>query len=140
VWLSKKELQALSAAVRRVADGESVELLDNREGPLSILRNDIQTLARMKQEQAETLQKDKDRLKDSLSDISHQLKTPLTSMLVMADLLETAPPEKHAELVRNLQTGLTRTQWLTDALLKMANLAGDEGSGRPRRGRIHAYL
>jgi len=125
VWLSKRKIEELSAIVRRVADGESVELLDNREGPLSILRNDIQTLARLKQEQADALQHDKEKLKDSLSDISHQLKTPLTSMLVMADLLETAPPEKQKELVRNLQTGLTRTQWLTDALLKMAKLDAD---------------
>ncbi len=125
MWLNKRTLEKLSADVRRVADGEGVELLDNREGPLSILRNDIQTLARLKQEQANTLQKDKERLKDSLSDISHQLKTPLTSMLVMADLLETAPPDKQKELIRNLQTGLTRTQWLTDALLKMAKLDAD---------------
>lgn len=125
MWLNKRTLERLSADVRRVADGESADLLDNREGPLSILRNDIQTLARLKQEQADALQKDKERLKDSLSNISHQLKTPLTSMLVMADLLETAPPDKQKELVRNLQTGLTRTQWLTDALLKMAKLDAD---------------
>lgn len=125
MWLNKRTLERLSADVRRVADGESADLLDNREGHLSILRNDIQTLARLKQEQADALQKDKERLKDSLSDISHQLKTPLTSMLVMADLLETAPPDKQKELVRNLQTGLTRTQWLTDALLKMAKLDAD---------------
>ena len=125
MWVNRQTIEKLSADVRRVADGESADLLDNREGSLSILRNDIQTLARLKQEQADALQKDKDRLKDSLSDISHQLKTPLTSMLVMADLLETAPPEKQKELIRNLQTGLTRTQWLTDALLKMAKLDAD---------------
>ncbi|HRX08312.1 MAG TPA: HAMP domain-containing sensor histidine kinase, partial [Candidatus Limiplasma sp.] len=125
MWLKRRTIEQLSADVRRVANGESADLLDNREGPLSILRNDIQTLARLKQEQADALLKDKDRLKDSLSDISHQLKTPLTSMLVMADLLETVPPDKQKELIRNLQTGLTRTQWLTDALLKMAKLDAD---------------
>ena len=125
MWLNKRTLERLSKDVRRVADGESPDLLDNREGPLSILRNDIQTLARLKQEQADALQADKDRLKDSLSDISHQLKTPLTSMLVMADLLETAPSEKQKELTRNLQTVLTRTQWLVDSLLKMAKLDAD---------------
>jgi signal transduction histidine kinase len=125
VWIRNQVLENLSAAIRRIVDGESVDLLDNREGKLSILRNDIQTLVRLKQEQADALQKDKDRLKDSLSDISHQLKTPLTSMLMMADLMETAPPEKRAEFVRNLQSGLTRTQWLVDALLKMAKLDAD---------------
>lgn len=122
MWIRKQTVEALSASIRRIVDGESVDLLDNREGKLSILRNDIQTLVRLKQEQADALRRDKNRLKDSLSDISHQLKTPLTSMLVMADLLETAPPEKQAELIRNIQTGLTRTQWLTDALLKIAKL------------------
>ncbi|MFH1511985.1 MAG: HAMP domain-containing sensor histidine kinase [Bacillota bacterium] len=125
MWIRKRVLEDLSTAIRRIVDGESVDLLDNREGKLSILRNDIQTLVRLKQEQADALQKDKERLKDSLSDISHQLKTPLTSMLMMADLMETAPPEKRAEFVRNLQTGLTRMQWLTGALLKMAKLDAD---------------
>jgi signal transduction histidine kinase len=133
VWIRKQVLEELSAAIRRIVDGESVDLLDNREGPLSILRNDIQTLVRLKQEQADALQKDKDRLKDSLSDISHQLKAPLTSMLMMADLMETAPPEKRAEFVRNLQTGLTRTQWLVEALLKMAKLDADAVEFRIRK-------
>jgi signal transduction histidine kinase len=133
VWIRKQVLENLSATIRRIVDGESVDLLDNREGKLSILRNDIQTLVRLKQEQADALQKDKDRLKDSLSDISHQLKTPLTSMLMMADLMETAPPEKRAEFVRNLQTGLTRTQWLVDALLKMAKLDADAVEFRIRK-------
>ena len=125
MWIRKQTVEELSAAIRRIVDGEDVDLLDNREGRLSILRNDIQTLVRLKQEQAASLQRDKDKLKDSLSDISHQLKTPLTSMLMMADLMETAPPDKRAEFVRNLQIGLTRTQWLVDALLKMAKLDAD---------------
>ncbi len=125
MWIRKQVLEELSAAIRRIVNGESAEMLDNREGRLSILRNDIQTLVRLKQEQADALLRDKNKLKDSLSDISHQLKTPLTSMMVMADLLETAPPEKQPELVRNIQTGLTRTQWLVDSLLKMAKLDAD---------------
>lgn len=133
MWIRKQALEELSASVRRIVNGETVDLLDNREGKLSILRNDIQTLVRLKQEQAAALQKDKDRLKDSLSDISHQLKTPLTSMLVMADLMEAAPPDKRAEFVRNLQIGLTRTQWLVDALLKMAKLDADAVEFRIRK-------
>ena len=125
MWIRKRELEDLSGSIRRIVNGGSADLLDNREGSLSILRNDIQTLVRLKQEQADALGRDKDKLKDALSDISHQLKTPLTSMTVMADLLETAPPEKQAELVRNMQTELARTRWLVDSLLKMAKLDAD---------------
>ena len=132
MWIRKKEIEQLSASIRRIVDGETVDLLDNREGSLSILRNDIQTLVRLKQEQADALQRDKDKLKDALSDISHQLKTPLTSMMVMADLMETAPPDKHKEFVRNLQTGLARTRWLVDALLKMAKLDAEAVAFNPR--------
>ncbi len=133
MWIRKQAVEELSQSIRRIVDGESVDLLDNREGRLSILRNDIQTLVRLKQEQADALRRDKEKLKDSLSDISHQLKTPLTSMMVMADLLETAPPEKQQELIRNLQSGLTRTQWLVDALLKMAKLDADAIPFNPRK-------
>ena len=139
MWIRKQVLEELSQNIRRVVNGESVDLLDNSEGKLSILRNDIQTLVRLKQEQADALQHDKDKLKDSLSDISHQLKTPLTSMMVMADLLETAPPEKQQELIRNIQNGLTRTQWLTDALLKMAKLDAGTITFSLRKGNRGGY-
>jgi signal transduction histidine kinase len=61
-------------------------------------------------------------LKETLADISHQLKTPLTSMSLMADLLENAPREKQAEFIANIRSSLTRTEWLVSTLLKMAKL------------------
>jgi signal transduction histidine kinase len=121
----KRELERLSAAVRGIIDGREVELRDNREGALSVLKNDIHTLAMLKNEQVDALRRDRDALKDTLADISHQLKTPLTSMMLMADLLENAPNEKREEFLANLRTGLLHTDWLVSALLKMAKLNAD---------------
>jgi signal transduction histidine kinase len=59
---------------------------------------------------------------ETLANISHQVKTPLTAMIIMADLLENAPPDKKAEFLSNIRIGLIRLEWLASALLKMAKL------------------
>jgi signal transduction histidine kinase len=61
-------------------------------------------------------------MKNTLENISHQIKTPLTSMLLMADLLESAPQAKQAEFTENIKAGLMRLEWLCAALLKIAKL------------------
>jgi len=126
MFIKRGEIERLSADVRRIIDGQKVDLRDNVEGRLSILKNDIYTLAGRLNEQADILQKEKATLAAMLADISHQLKTPLTAMMVMAELLEGAPPEKSAEFIAHLKQGLTQTGWLVNALLKMAKL--DSGS------------
>ncbi len=122
--------------MKRLIAGEAIDIRDNREGPLRILKNDIQTLAAYKKEQVDVLQQERDILKDTLADISHQLKTPLTSMMIMTELLEDAPPEKRAELVSNIQSSLHRTEWLISALLKMAKL--DAKTIEFRKEKIHS--
>ena len=120
--ISKKEITALSQDVRKIIDGQATDLRDNLEGRLSILKNDINTLAGRLNEQAASLQKEKAAMANTLADISHQLKTPLTAMIVMVELLESAPPDKRTEFISNLKQGLTQTEWLANALLKMAKL------------------
>jgi signal transduction histidine kinase len=126
--ISKKEIQNLSDDVRKIIDGQNIDLRDNREGVWSILKNDIHTLAALKNEQVDALGRERDMLKDTLADISHQIKTPLTSMGLMTDLLEKTlaqdvpAPEKQAEFISNIRSSLNRTEWLVSALLKMAKL------------------
>lgn len=60
-------------------------ILENCEGELSILRGEVYKTTIMLREESENLKKEKNLLKDSISDISHQLKTPLTSILIMLD-------------------------------------------------------
>jgi len=122
VWINKHEMKELSKDIRKIIDGQDIDLRVNDEGTWNILRNDIHTLAQLRHEQVNALQRDKEVLKDTLADISHQLKTPLTSMTIMAELLENAPPEKQAEFVSHIKAGLARTDWLVTALLKMAKL------------------
>ena len=93
MWIRKKELRALSEAVRKAIDGQDVDLRDNKEGELSILKNDIHTLIQIEKEQKEYEKKEKEVLAKYLADISHQIKTPLTSTMLLAHLLPDAPKE-----------------------------------------------
>lgn len=101
-----------------------LDVRDNREGELSILKNDIYKLTMTLSEQSELLKKDKKYLADSLADISHQLKTPLTSITIMTDLLsdENLSDKKRVEFTGNIAAQLERIEWLITSLLKLSRI------------------
>lgn len=120
-----QDITELTGYLRRIAGGDySLDIRDNTEGELSILKNDIYKVTLILSKQAELLKSEKEQLADALSDISHQLKTPLTSMLVMAELLSKSElePAKRAEFTKNLKLQLERMEWLLTSLLKLSKL------------------
>lgn len=119
-----RELDRLAAFLLRVVEGDyGLDIRDNDEGELSILKSEIYKVTVMLREQAAALRKEKGNLADALSDISHQLKTPLTSMFVMTDLLCGELPEaKRVEFTNRLRSQLERIQWLLSCLLKLSRL------------------
>ncbi len=135
--LRYKRIAGLSLYLKRVLNGEKqLDIPDNAEGELSLLRNDIYKLVTMLETQAELLKADRTYLADSLSDISHQLKTPMTSMLVMTDILRAGklPAEKQEEFMAAIHSQLERMEWLLSSLLKISKL--DAGTVRFRQDRI----
>lgn len=120
-----KEIKKLSGYLRQVSSGDySLDIRDNQEGELSILKNEIYKVTLMLSEQGSLLQQEKLRLTDAIADISHQLKTPLTSMMVMADLLSEVnlPEEKRTEFTRKIRMQLERIEWLVSSLLKLSKI------------------
>lgn len=110
-------------------DGETL-LQDCQEGELAVLHTQLSKLVLRMREQAGNLQQDKIFLADALADISHQLKTPLTSLQLLASFLQEdeVSTERRREIARDIVTLLGRIDWLVYALLKMSRLdAGTSG-------------
>ena len=83
-----REIEKLSDYLQKISSGDfQLDVRDNYEGELSILKSDIYKVTKMLSEHGAALHEDKAKLTNAISDISHQLKTPLTSMMVMVDLL-----------------------------------------------------
>ena len=99
---------------------------DNTEGELSILKNNLYKVITLLQSQNDYLKNDKLYLADSIADISHQLKTPLTSMMMMCELLENEEnPDKRQEFVAVINNQLSKMKWLITNILKISKLDAD---------------
>lgn len=120
--IRKKEVTELSGGIRRAIGGQAFDPRDNKEGVWSILKNDIYTLIHLEQEQRNAAVEEKENLAEYLSDISHQLKTPITSLLLMTELMEKAPDDKQKEFLLCMKKEVRHMEWLVTALLKMAKL------------------
>lgn len=110
--------------LKRLTSHDEFKLDNYVEGELSILQSDIHKVTVRMIELNERLLKDKTYLADTLADMSHQLKTPMTSMMVMADLLNDGnlPADKREEFTKNIQNQLERMEWLLSTLLRMSKL------------------
>ena len=120
-----RKLRKLSGDLDRLlSGGASLPIEDYEEGELSALASQVQKLTLRLTEAADITQKEKHYLADSLADISHQLRTPLTSMNLTVSLLREAglAEEKRMALTGELKTLLARTNWLVETLLKISKL------------------
>lgn len=122
VWINKREIEHLCEVMKGYLEGQDVDIRDNKEGSFSMLKDDIYSLVQKKNEQLIQTETERDILAEYMADISHQLKTPITSMMIMIDLLEDAEPDKQQEFIQNIKFSLLKMEWLIGGLLKMAKL------------------
>lgn len=94
------------------------------EGELSILQNELSKMTLRLTEQADALTHDKKYLSDAMADISHQLRSPLTSIHLILSLLKEPDISSHRrmELLQELTQLLSRIDWLVESLLKMSKM------------------
>lgn len=114
-------------------DSAALTLDGHAEGELAILTSEIQKMTLRLREQQQNLLEDKLYLADSIADISHQIRTPLTSINLLVQLLREPDlsPQRKGEILRELRKMLSRIDWLITTLLKISKL--DAGTVQLRK-------
>lgn len=124
--MQKQQTMEIAKRIERINLGDySLQIDENSEDELSLLDNQIYRTTVKFREQAENSRKDKENLQKSLSDISHQLKTPLTSIIVMVENIlddDDMPLEIRREFLNDIKHNTNTISFLVQSLLKLSKL------------------
>lgn len=102
-----------------------LDINENSEDELSNLKNELYKITVMLKEESEISKKDKENLKMSVEDISHQLKTPLTSITIMLDNLKDNPnmdENTKQKFIFEISKQIDWINWLVISMLKLSKL------------------
>ena len=131
-YIRYKRIYDLSADIDRILHGNDMNLSFDKyhEGELAVLQSEIHKMTMRLREQRQQLEDDKRYLANALADISHQVRTPLTSINLLVGLLSepNTPDERRRKLTHELLDLLLRIDWLITTLLKISKL--DAGTVR----------
>lgn len=121
-----KKINEITKYIEEINRGNyKLNIEENTEDELSILKNELYKITIMLKEVAENSQKDKITLKDSLSDISHQIKTPITSILIMLDNIlsdENMPEDIKKDFIKDIKREIINIKFLVESILKLSKI------------------
>lgn len=121
-----KKINEITKYIEEINRGNyKLNIEENTEDELSILKNELYKITIMLKEVAENSQKDKTTLKDSLLDISHQIKTPITSILIMLDNIlsdENMPEDIKKDFIKDIKREIINIKFLVESILKLSKI------------------
>lgn len=119
-----KKIKEITKMISKINNRQfDININDFNEGELSILKNEISKTTIMLRQVADNSINDKLNLKDSLGDISHQLKTPLTSITIMIDNILDNPDmdeKTRKKFLINIKREILNINFLVMSLLKLS--------------------
>lgn len=125
-YSESKKINEITKYIEEINRGNyKLNIEENTEDELSILKNELYKITIKLKEVAENSQKDKTTLKDSLSDISHQIKTPITSILIMLDNIlsdENMPEDIKKDFIKDIKREIVNIKFLVESILKLSKI------------------
>ena len=124
----ERKLKELTLYLLKLQDGAELPPFESfEEGQLGVLQSEIYKMVNLLDEETKKSKRQNHYLADMLSDISHQIKTPLAGITLMTDLLKDPdlPEEKREEFVEKINHQTEKITWLVRNLLTLAQLEAD---------------
>ena len=124
----RSNVMKLCDDIDRILRGDDqISFDEHKEGELSVLSAEIHKMTIRLREQNAELQNDKQFAKEALEDISHQLRTPLTSVMMILGLMNDSglTEQERMEYLRDLYELLARMKWLIETMLSLSRIEAD---------------
>ena len=120
----RKQIEELEQYCEEVLqETATLDLRDNEEGRFSLLKNKVYDITVLLREKNQLLEKNKKETERLIADISHQLKTPITSLRMTNEILYMdMSSEKRMRFLDNMQADLLKIEWFVKTILNLAKL------------------
>lgn len=119
-----EDIKDMTDYVYNSSEGVRFEMKNrNQDGQIGLLKTELIKMTNILKEKVELLNNEKIFLNNTISDISHQLKTPMTSLVILNDLMyEDLLQETKIEFLDKIKSQLNRMEWLVKSMLKLSKV------------------
>lgn len=125
IWLivEKYKYRKIYYKINQIMDDileqRKIEISDLEEGELSAFAGKAKRIQEKIELEVDSAKTEKDQIKSLISNLSHQLKTPLSNVMMYRELLEEElPKEQRGRFLRKMQVQLNKIEWILQSLFK----------------------
>ncbi len=124
VYRNRKMYRSIDKLLDCVLSEEKIEISDVKEGELSALVHKIHRIQEVLGKQVEKAEQEKEQIKSLVSNMSHQLKTPLANLSVYTEILsgQELEEKKKEEAAKKIKKQIDKLDWIIGSLSKMVKL------------------
>lgn len=120
----KKLYRETDRMLESILEGDPILVSDLKEGEVSALSGKIRKIQEMQEMSVSQAEEEKEQVKSLISNMSHQLKTPLANIRMYEEILreENQDAETREKFLAKMQTQSEKLEWILNSLFKMVKL------------------